>query len=117
MDTFARTFDADTQLRGLIVVAMLLRVTSFRFGTNLAQDFRHFLVDPAVGCEDLRTRQIEWSSIHIGDGAAGLLDQQRARRDVPRLQPEFPEAIEPAACDRRRNRARRAAPRGVAPMP
>jgi len=74
-------------------------VSAFRFGTNLAQHLRHLLMDAFVGRQNLRAGNIERTSIHIGDLAAGFLNQQRSRGHIPWLEAEFPKSIEPAARD------------------
>ena len=47
----------------------------------------------------MRGRGIERRAVHAGDAAARFLDDQRAGRDVPRLQVLLPEAVEAAGGD------------------
>ena len=57
------------------------------------------LVDAAVRGDEVRRGRVERRAVHAGDAAAGLLDDQRAGGDVPRLEVLLPEAVEPARGD------------------
>src|ERR1700732_2921156 len=61
---------------------------------NLQRDLTHLFVNGAVGGENHRPAQTVRLTCKIADFAAGLLNQERAGRGIPRLQAEFPEAIE-----------------------
>ena len=68
------------------------------------------VVDAAVRGEDVAAARTVRAAGQIGDAAAGLLDDQRARRDVPRVERLLPEAVEPARRDVAEIEGRRAEP-------
>src|SRR5690349_13771867 len=50
-------------------------------------------MDPSVGRQELGPSRREWSATEVGDCSAGLFEDDRAGRDVPRLEVLLPEAV------------------------
>ena len=59
----------------------------------------HGVVDVTVGGDDVASARTERTARQIGHAAAGLLDDQRAGRDVPGMKRLLPEPVEPARGD------------------
>src|SRR5262245_56162979 len=59
----------------------------------------HLLVDSPVGRNHFHAARVERATGEIADAATGLLDDERARGDVPRVEADLPEPIEPARGD------------------
>src|ERR1051325_3176581 len=66
---------------------------------RLLQRLDHLVVDQAVGGERLLAVDGEFAAGKIRDDAAGLGDDERAGGDVPRLELQFPEAVEASRGD------------------
>src|SRR5216684_4642209 len=81
------------------VFAKHLGVAPLGFGTRRLDNLDHRLMQPAVARDYLPEREVERGAVHVAHVAARLLDQQRARRDVPLLEAEFPKPVDAAACD------------------
>src|SRR3972149_9379787 len=67
----------------------------FMSALYLLQDSQHFVVDAAVGRDDLRPLGVQGSALEIRDAPAGLLDHEHPRGRVPRADPQFPVTVEP----------------------
>src|ERR1700758_2517424 len=84
-----------------------LQAASFK---NLLKFVHQRIVNQSVRAERLAAIELKWGAIEAADFASRLFNDQRARRRIPRIQIEFPEAIEPPAghaaqIERRRSRA------------
>src|SRR5688572_27509974 len=64
-----------------------------------ADDVEHLAVDAAVRRDEMRGDRIERRPVHPGHHSARFGNHQRPRRNVPRLEVLFPEAVEPPGRD------------------
>src|SRR3990172_1144595 len=67
----------------------------FMSALYLLQDSQHFVVDAAVGRDDLRPLRVQGSALEIRDSPARLLDHEHPRGRVPRADAQFPVPLEP----------------------
>ena len=68
-------------------------------GEDIGEQGDRLVVDQPVVGQDVRAAQVERRAVHIGATASGFADQQNARGDVPGIQAELPEHIQPSAGD------------------
>src|SRR5664280_2381898 len=68
-------------------------------GEDFFEVRKQLLVDGPVTGQDLSTVEAKWRTVKAGHTSAGFLNQKYARRGVPRIQVEFPEAVIAPACD------------------
>src|SRR5664279_4784018 len=68
-------------------------------GEDFFEVRKQLLVDGPVTGQDLSTVKAKWRTVKAGHASAGFLNQKYARRGVPRIQVEFPEAVIAPACD------------------
>src|SRR6516225_7671109 len=66
---------------------------------STTDDVDHLGVHATVRRDDLAEPGIERSAVQRTDLASGLFDQQRPGGDVPWVEADLPEAVEPAARD------------------
>jgi len=81
------------------VFAKHLGVAPLGLGTRRLDNLDHMLMQPAVARDYLPDREVQRCAVHVAHVATRLLDNQRARRDVPLLEAEFPKPVDAAACD------------------
>src|SRR5580698_1547534 len=68
-------------------------MTTLGLGPRVVERLDYRLMHPAVARDDIGGRDIQARSIHIADVSAGLLNHQRAGRNIPLLEPEFPKSV------------------------
>jgi hypothetical protein len=84
--------------KGALGRGTALGLAPIRLRPRLRDRLAHRAIQLAVAREDLARVEIQLSTVQIGH-SAGLGDDQRARRDIPRPQPEFPQRVNPPAGD------------------
>src|SRR5581483_195756 len=99
------SFDAGSDV--FARVRQLIQSAALKDRRELAQER---LVDQAIRSQRLAAVDVEWSTIEAADHSSRLFDHQHARRGIPGIEVEFPEAIESprgntAQVQRRRSRA------------
>src|SRR5262245_9936865 len=70
-----------------------------RLGVGLVERAQDLAVDLAIGCDDGGRGQVERPGAGARDGAAGLLDEERRRCDVPGPEAQLPEGLQPPGGD------------------
>src|SRR5436190_1399904 len=66
---------------------------------EVADHRQHGVMENGIGGQDTAGARRERRAGHVGDAATGLLDNQCAARDVPRLEVAFPEAVHASGRD------------------
>ena len=62
--------------------------------SSLLEHLSHRIVNQTIAGHDFRRIDVQSAAIEIGDFSSGLLNQQNAGREIPRVKPIFPKPIE-----------------------
>jgi acetyl-CoA carboxylase, biotin carboxylase subunit len=97
-------------------LSLVIRSLLSRDRRTRGEDVEHGGVDQAVGGRDAGRRELEIPPLDVRDAPAGLRHEQRTGGDIPGVELELPEPVEPAAGDIGQVQGRRpAAPDGLGP--